>query len=230
LAGSENEGQWRSALDLYAKLEARETIFWARYRNRLAATLDSEIPQVTAVPVKPKHLKLMQPLLEDQARIIAREIEDGSLSPASILSRSVKRASNVFPRLPGLRWEEVTIDFTSNDSVKIAARGRSKSFRFAEIGFSDLAGVGKPDLQWELLQYIARHNGMLSWSDKAGARVRDGAKAKIKVIRRRLKAVMHIDADPFEPYRKVKAYMPKFTIIDSFSSQHRAEKDAPIEA
>ena len=86
LAGSENDGQWRSALDLYAELEARETVFWARFRNRLAETLDAEIPQVTAVPVKPKHLKIMQPLLEDQARIIAREIEDGSLSPASTKS------------------------------------------------------------------------------------------------------------------------------------------------
>jgi hypothetical protein len=195
----------------------------------LAETVNAEIPKVTAVPVKPKHLKLMQPLLEDQARIIAREIEDGSLSPASILSRSVKRTPNVFPRLPDLRWEEVTIEFTSNESVKIAARGRSKSFGFAEIGFADARQVGSPDPQWTMLQYIARHNGRLSWSDKADAGVRHGAKTKIKVIRRRLKAVMHIDDDPFEPYRKVKAYMPKFTITDSSASQHRAAEDAPRE-
>ena len=123
----------------------------------------------------------------------------------------------------------MTIEFTSNDSVKIAARGRSKIFRFAEIGFADARKNDSPDFQWELLQYIARHNGRLSWDDEASARVRDGAKAKIKVIRRRLNEVMQIDDDPFEPYRKVKAYMPKFTITDSFSSRHRTAKDAPRE-
>jgi hypothetical protein len=242
LAGGESGERWRSALDLYADLEARETSFWEHFRHRLAESLGAEIPRIVAIPVKPKHRRVMQPLLEDQCRVIARGIEDGSLSPSAILSRSVKRPPKDFPRLDDLRWAEVSFDFISQDSVKISARGISKVFGFAEMGFADGRKVktpngqrefadgrrvNTPDGQWKLLQYIARHGGELKWSDKVDARVRGGAKAKIKTIRVRLKAVLHIDDDPFVPYRKVKAYKPKFTIVDSSSSPHRAEDHSP---
>ncbi len=205
----------------------KETTFWARFRDRLAGAMDTEIPQTANILVKPKHRMVMQPLLEDQARVITREIEDGTLRPSAILSRSVKRPTTEFPPVSDLRWGEVSFDFFSDDSVKIVARGTSKVFRFSDMGFADGRKDDRPDCQWELLREIARHHGELKWSDKAPARVKDGA--KIKAIRKLLKAVMHIDDDPFEPYPKVKAYKPRFEITDSYYSRQGPDGNHHIE-
>jgi hypothetical protein len=69
-----------------------------------------------------------------------------------------------FPKMGGLRWEEVTIAFVSNDSLRISARGKSQVFMFSDIGFRDGRKGDRPDKQWELLQWMAN----VRWTPETG--------------------------------------------------------------
>jgi hypothetical protein len=118
-----------------------------------------------------------------------------------------------FPKMDGLRWEEVTIAFVSSDSVRITARGRSQIFMFSDICFRDGRKGNMSDEQWLLLQYMSAYNGEMRWDDAIPRSIKVTAKAKIKIIRKRLCAVVQINEDPFEPYWKNKSYKTKFNLI-----------------
>jgi hypothetical protein len=117
-----------------------------------------------------------------------------------------------FPSPPDLQWGDVTIEFVSNDSVKVSAGGTSERYTFAEIGFKDKRRGDRPDSRWQLLRQLGGCGGTLSWDTHANDAVRPGAKTAIKDIRKRLKAFMGIADDPFKPYRQMRAYVPKFTL------------------
>ena len=119
-----------------------------------------------------------------------------------------------FPYIAGLRWEEVTITFISDDSVKVSAREVSRKFIFAELGFKDNRKGDMPDTRWALLRELAAHSGEIAWDTPVERKAKSIAKAAIKDIRRKLKAFMGIEDDPFFEYRKLKAYKTKFTLSD----------------
>jgi hypothetical protein len=133
-----------------------------------------------------------------------------------------------FPKMDGLGWEEVTIAFVSNDSVRITARGTSERFMFSDIGFRDGRKGDRPDTQWNLLEWMALCGGELRWDDQRLRRQKTEAKHKIKIIRRRLRAVVQIDDDPFEPYQRFGRYKSKFIMIYRAYGQQVVDEDSPI--
>lgn len=223
-ASSDRAEQWRTALAIYAQAEAQEMAFWANFRNRLQATLTSEIPQTVTVLVKPKLRDRIQPLAENQVRQIGREIEVGSLSPSALLPHSQDRPVKRFPLLDGLRWQEVTITFISNDSVEVRARDKREVFMFSELGCTDRRKGDRPDKIWETLHALAK---LLSKPGITSPNLTASAKGRIKTLRKRLCKVMSIDDDPFESYRRNRMYKPKFSLIDAAYTQdeHQAEND-----
>ena len=68
------------------------------------------------------------------------------------------------------------IQFVSDDSVRILARGTNKTFTFSDLGFADGRKGDRPDMQWNLLKYMADHHGKLSWSEVESTRLASKAK------------------------------------------------------
>jgi hypothetical protein len=142
-------------------------------------------------------------------RRLHRRWSNDSRSP-----RHTERAIAKFPNPGNLRWEDVTIELVSNEEIKILAGGKSKLFRFNEIGFKDQRTANSPDHLWGLLQLLAKENGRIDWQSKTGEVKKLGLKAGIKRLRQQLKAIMQINDDPFHGYRQRKAYETKFQTVD----------------
>jgi hypothetical protein len=168
-----------------------------------------------------------EPELWDWWRAVPEPPPSANRSMPIRVSPSSKHPVKTFRLLDGLRWDEVTIEFASRDSVRITARGESKTFMFSDIGFADGRKGDRPDSQWDTLYHLAQRHGELAWSDYRKGPINTGAKTRIKEIRKRLRAVMQIEDDPFESYRKVKAYKTKFALHDG--SCGGAGVNAPVE-
>lgn len=82
---------------------------------------------------------------------------------------------------------------------------------FLGMGFMDKRRK-RPDKLWALLQLFALNHGEIDFSAKELPLRHRHIKAQIKDIRKRLIHLFQINGDPFEDYRKVKAYKTKFTI------------------
>jgi hypothetical protein len=83
-----------------------------------------------------------------------------------------------------------------------------------------------PDQQWHLLKLLAGQGGELRWGDKTPTSVKANARAKIKIIRKRLRALVQIDDDPFEPYWRVKAYKTRFSLVDLSHSHEPIDENS----
>ncbi|MDI6733384.1 MAG: hypothetical protein QME51_04595 [Planctomycetota bacterium] len=117
-----------------------------------------------------------------------------------------------FPTPAGTKWGEITIQFVSNDSVKISVKGIApQRFTFAEMGFKDRRKGDLPNKLWEILKYLAKEKGSLSWdSDKAEPKLQQN----ISRLRRQLKRFFVLKDDPFLSYKQVGKWKTKFKIED----------------
>lgn len=128
--------------------------------------------------------------------------------------KDIKKINNVFPYLKGLKWNEVTMTVISHHAIKIQARDICKKFTYAEMGFKDNRKGDMSDSRWKVLLEMAKAGGWADWSNRVGEKVGADVKTAIKDIRKRLQNLMRIADDPFENYRKVKGYKPKFRLLD----------------
>ena len=209
--------------------EEDEPAFWTAFRDRLKEGIAAHVPQPVLVPVRPKYADVIQPAVVNSVRTLNRELDDGVLSSHMLRDSTKKRPIARFPVMDGLRWSEVTIAFVSNDSVRIAARDRSVTYTFAQLGFTDGRKGDRPDLVWEFFHGVAKAGGELSWSGgrAASPELQRKAPSYFKAIRQRLRAVFSIEDDPFESYKKRRAYKPKFKLISTAYERHdsRGEDD-----
>jgi hypothetical protein len=156
----------------------------------------------------------------------ASEPEEDVRGPGAISPGRVKRPSRHFPKIDGLRWEEVIITFVSNDSVRIAARGQRQRMTFVEMGFADGRKGDRPDSRWSILHGMALHEGLINWkSGWVDPKLRNNLSAAISAINKRLRTVMQIDEKPFEPYKKLKMYKPKFKLRDESGEGSSRKKE-----
>lgn len=121
------------------------------------------------------------------------------------------RLPEKFPAPPNTVWNMVKIQFVSKDSVRISVESIHRRYTFAEMGFKDNRKGDLPDTQWEVLRYLAKNNGELSWQKETAM---PNAQKRIQEIRKRLRTFMGIKEDPFFPYRENKSYKTKFNIED----------------
>jgi hypothetical protein len=133
--------------------------------------------------------------------------------PVSYPEREQKRIQPIkrFPTPPGTNWYGVSIRFLSEETVQIITKSYSEGRDFREMGFMDRR-ANKPDKLWLTLRLFAKHDGEISWQTPGLPREPEKLKSYIKDIRKRLKYLFQIKDDPFESYKKVRAYKTKFNI------------------
>lgn len=217
LVAKHDRHQIRAALDRWIELEAEERGFWLEFRQRMADAIDAEIQTTAMIAVSPKYYPVIQPLLSYQVSEIIRKMESGELSPKAI-TKTGKLPSAKFPTLTGLKWEEVTITFLSNHSIRACARGQSVTFSYAEAGFRDNRRAEVPDLRWIFFHELAKRSGELTWKDKETDLKKHATKA-VSIIRGRLKALFGIEQDPFQIYSDAKGYKTRFNLRNESSEQ-----------
>jgi len=142
------------------------------------------------------------------------------LDLGSKTQRKQLRRVEPFPTPPGALWKDVTITFISEHRVQIFVLDVTETRNYAEMGFEDRrGGGGKPDSAWECLRALARSAGMLQKPVRFGDAQWKKTEKQIGTIKRRLKELFSIQADPLS-FRKPRAYEVHFTITTAKSIDH----------
>ena len=118
-----------------------------------------------------------------------------------------------FPDSKGLKWEEVTMQFVSNDSICITAKRHSHEYTFTEMGFKDKRWKKEtPDKQWNLLKLISIKEAITNDTKGIPGDPAD-IKHKIKILKDCLISFMNIPDNPFHPYTSKNGYYPRFKLL-----------------
>jgi hypothetical protein len=104
------------------------------------------------------------------------------------------------------RWEEVKIEFISDERVQIFIGDKKETLNYAEFGFCD-ARNQIPDKQWETLRSLAESHGILASWDQRGEKY-------IQAIRKVLRRHFEISEDPIPLIPSV-GYKTRFEIARS---------------
>ena len=119
----------------------------------------------------------------------------------------------------GTSWEEVKIEFLTEQTVRISVGDYAEGMDFQDMGFCDRRKRPKektPDIIWETLFEFAKHQGELSYHDEIRPKIARNLKANVHVISKRLQDFFGISGSPFKQFnRKTKSWTTKFTIIDA---------------
>ncbi|MFA7327964.1 MAG: hypothetical protein WC081_00440 [Candidatus Ratteibacteria bacterium] len=124
----------------------------------------------------------------------------------------------IFPTPSGTGWNNIHIEFISEEEVIIRIGKEQQVKKFWEMGFVDKRKSGYyPDFSWILLGDLATFNGEITGGEeekpgKVGGPTYQGKKM-FSQLRKKLQDYFHIKDDPFEPYKKTHSYKTKFWII-----------------
>lgn len=123
-----------------------------------------------------------------------------------------KSKPHTFPfKLPaGTSWESIIINFKNDYDVEIHVRDIKHPTGFADMGFADKRRLGEPTEQWWFLELLARKNRILLMTDPEWKQ--EFVKRK-ELLSAQLKHYFNIDSDPFESYKRKKAYVIKMTVF-----------------
>jgi hypothetical protein len=92
---------------------------------------------------------------------------------------------------PSAKWEEVAINFISDDKITVSHKGQTRTFDASELDMMDRRKK-LPDTQWELLKVIACNRGRIPLPAPGSAR-----KSK-ESLSRKLSAAFGIQSDPIK--------------------------------
>jgi hypothetical protein len=170
------------------------------------------VGQIVIAEVKAQEVKLIK-------RSLAQAVPEGKTKQ--------KLPAVTFPTPPEGTWEQVRIVW-AEDGATVTVGVAHKRYGFAEMGFGNKQKKQHaPDAYWKFLGLLAHFRGRLSWeTEGVSQQGKDNVKAKISVIRKRLRAFFGIPDDPFWPYSKQDGYVTRFTI----STREYPEFSTPPEA
>ena len=123
---------------------------------------------------------------------------------------ALKGPARVFPTLPGATWEQVSLTVEEHH-LAVVAGDVVERFGFAEAGFENGRKKGTPDEVWTLLRTLAQFRGVLGTGDDVTTKP-GVLKQKVSTLRDRLRALLALDADPFQRTRAGQPYRARFTI------------------
>jgi hypothetical protein len=123
------------------------------------------------------------------------------LTPATMAEDAAKLPQAPHPgsplaRLASLRgplWEDVSIRFKDGHNIKITVLGESGDFDYRAMGMVD-SRTEKPDVQWELLQEMAKKDGQLAWGDRGAHKSKQKQKERLAMA---LRTAFGIASEPF---------------------------------
>jgi hypothetical protein len=113
---------------------------------------------------------------------------------------------------PGTTWEDVRVS-VGEHTLYIEVKAKKVDFTFQEAGFEERRRRKVPDRLWALLRGLAVRGGALPYDDpELDWKVRLHIKQNISQLRKRLKALLPIEGDPFRPTHKTREYRSRFKI------------------
>ncbi len=116
-----------------------------------------------------------------------------------------------FPTPPNATWPDVRIRFVSDHQVQLWVGDNSEARNYTEMGFEDRR-KGSPDSSWRVFRGLAECRGTIKNPSDAGVERWPQVEKAIQKIRERLRLIIGIDADPFEPFHKARGYAAKFVV------------------
>ncbi|HOC00749.1 MAG TPA: 7-cyano-7-deazaguanine synthase [Verrucomicrobiota bacterium] len=153
-----------------------EVQFWTHHER-----LSSVLPYVDGKGVeKPlrifellhRHARQVGEVINAQIRARADAIRLGQIDPDSLLGILTEGACRKptaelpfrpFPTPEGAGWEEITIEITSRETLRVTCRGITKSYSAYELGFVDRRKTDRFTNQWRLLEAFAAQGGQIYW-------------------------------------------------------------------
>jgi len=134
-----------------------------------------------------------------------------------------------FPSPPGLRWEDTTIAFISDNDIRVEAKGLTEQFSYDEIGLDDKRDGGKGKL-WDVLRALAMLKGSATEDNLANAsKGKNNVSKDISRLRKILYKLMGIKGNPFHNYKNYKKhqyYQTKFTLRDEQTFREHRKREA----
>ena len=124
--------------------------------------------------------------------------------------------------LTGVKWEDVIIKIYTNNRIAYSfGDGKFRESTFAEVGLMDKR-KNTPNHQAGILLGLSRNRKYPSTAIPSGRE-----KATISKLRRVLKKLTCLSADPFSPFIKTQGWRPRFKLIDDRrNADERAKKKA----
>jgi len=132
-----------------------------------------------------------------------------------VILQKPKNKSVQIPNFPkDLRWEQISIRFLNEHEVIIKAADKQLQSTYELMGFQDEKRK-LPNKQWVLLRSLAMKNGELSWENNNNMSLQEtnSVKKQKQLLATGLKAYFQISNDPFEDYKKEKAYKIKLSLF-----------------
>ena len=211
---------WQTYIDLAHKtflmLVEEEDKFNKEFNERVTRDIINFLKIKVSFPIELKYLPIMSKfyktikLSEEKFNIVFHMTP--IISPPSAIK---KREPHIrpFPIPPGITWPDISIRFVSDKTVQVRAGSVTEVRNFIEMGFEDKR-THNPDLAWWTLKLFGKYQGEISWADEGiNTQMRNKLKSRVKDIRKRLKFLFGLEDEPFDSYRRVKAYRVKFSIL-----------------
>ena len=134
--------------------------------------------------------------------------------------QTIKNEKKYPKKLPvGAKWENITIRFLNEQDILVIIAKDAYQTNFATMGFADSRdkGMKRPNKQWELLRLLALKGGELSWDNNSDLPAKDASKVKQTkyLLSESLKSYFNLADDPFNEYRKEKAYKIRMILEQS---------------
>jgi hypothetical protein len=211
------------ALDGFVANDDLEREFRSRFRKRLRSALKrmGTNEAVISAPDPGAVAKTSKRQVGASVRRAFRRLQAESRPQSTTCRASSDQRSKAtegarvrFPTLENLRWNDVSMEFVSDDAIQIAAREISKRYTFEALGFMDHRKGDRPIPLWLTFKRLAEHDGRVDGKSWRGDAKKGQAKKAVSRLRVLLKDFMGIDDDPFLPYAEQKAYVTKFRLGD----------------
>lgn len=167
-----------------------------------------------------RHGEQVCAVIESQIKVHADIIANGNVNPDSLLGMVIDQKAKAkvvddtikrFPAIPGLTWEDITIEVVSLDSVRIRAGGVVKTYTGYDMGFRDGRKQNALNKQWDLLCYLAETDGVVSTQKTLEKK---GLYKHFSVLRRTLQLFFSLTDSPISTYDKIEGWRTQFKITN----------------
>ncbi len=180
---------WRDARDVVASAPR-----FLASRNAVAL-LAGRVPNESAWRAAPPTVVPLDALLSLDGGGIAVDRRHLDASFGDTPRPVTPGAIQSFPTPAGVRWEDLRITLTEHE-LTAELLGVTRHLSFADAGFEDRRRGRVPDRLWRLLRRLAVAGGVLRQPLDLEKREVDSLRTSIVMLRKRLRALFQLEADP----------------------------------
>lgn len=131
-------------------------------------------------------------------------VENAVGLPAS--TRHLGKAAVRRPR----RWEDVKLDFLSDERIQVWIGGDPQTYNYAEFGCADRR-TGGPNTAWKMLQVLAASHGVIPATSRTAVRDWPAMEKQLQRLRAVLRQHFGLTDDPL-PFRRNEGYRLRLQI------------------